>query len=105
MDGKKTFFAFTVLPFWLGASAFYFQQIFRSLMEKWGAQGIQAWLYLDDGLVVAPDYESWSRAVAVVRGDLRRAGVCESREKCVWEPAQLITWLGIIIDLKSYSLL
>jgi hypothetical protein len=30
MDGKETFFVFTVLPFWLGASAFYFYQVISS---------------------------------------------------------------------------
>jgi hypothetical protein len=43
-------------------------------------------------------------AVTTVKGDLQSAGVHEATEKCVWAPTQSLTWLGVVIDLQSFSL-
>jgi hypothetical protein len=60
--------------------------LFRPLIGKWGAQGYQVFLYLDDGLIIAPTREACQEASDVVRADLAAAGVCEAQEKCVWTP-------------------
>jgi hypothetical protein len=59
---------------------------------------------LDDGLVIAPSEVECDAALQVVRGDLKAAGVVEASEKCSWVPAQILTWLGVEINLKDYEL-
>ncbi len=86
------------------SAPFLFNKLFRPLIKHWGSQGIQVHLYLDDGLIIAATKAECAQAAQVVRRDLRSAGVCEAREKCCWEPTQVITWLGVIIDLHLYSL-
>jgi hypothetical protein len=85
-QGQKAYFVFTVLPFGLNAGPFIFTKLFRPLIGKWGAQGYQVFLYLDDGLIIAPTREACQEASDVVRADLAAAGVCEAQEKCVWTP-------------------
>lgn len=70
----------------------------------WQLQGIQLFLYLDDGLGIAPSAEIASTDSAIVRTTLGQAGFAEQEEKCQWVPTKSLTWLGFTIDLNNFTL-
>jgi hypothetical protein len=103
-QGQTRYFVFTVLPFGLNVAPWLFTKLFKPLLARWGEQGIRVALYLDDGLIVANTRAECARAVDIVRADLRAAGAVEATAKCIWEPTQVICWLGVNIDLRQFSL-
>jgi hypothetical protein len=103
-QGQQAYFVFTVLPFGLCSAPFCFTKLFRPLIRRWGAMGFLVFLYLDDGLIIAPGREACETAVDWLSVDLSAAGVCKTKEKCVWSPTQVITWLGVSIELDNFSL-
>ena len=52
-------------------------------------------MYLDDGLGGASTYEQAKIASDKVISDLISLGFLIADDKSVWEPAQVITWLGL----------
>ena len=52
-------------------------------------------IFLDDGWAIVQDRESCRVKALAVRGDLYNAGFVVKEEKSVWEPTQVLDWLGI----------
>ena len=52
-------------------------------------------LYLDNGIVAVKGKE------ATVRKVLARAGLVEHTPKCMWDPVQVMKWLGFTLDLSQ----
>ncbi|CAP25970.2 Protein CBG05500 [Caenorhabditis briggsae] len=95
------YFLFKGLPFGLSIAPWLFTKIFKVLVQKWRAEGIKIFLYLDDGLVVGETEREVARAVRKVREDLHNAGVCVAEEKSFWVPDAKFTWLGYECDLVA----
>ena len=51
-------------------------------------------VYLDDGLGAAAGQTNAKIASLQVQADLCRSGFLANDSKCVWEPTQVISWLG-----------
>lgn len=99
-DGE--FFHFNVLPFGLASGPFVFTKIFRALVARWRAGGLNVAMYLDDGLIWGRSFDECRMAVKLVREDLVRAGADVSHDKCIWQPTQALCWLGFEIDLCKF---
>ena len=98
-EGTKQFYTFTVLPFGLATACYAFTKLLRPLVKYWRSQGLQAVLYLDDGIIAVSGKEAARRASHQVRQDLLNAGLVEHTDKCDWVPSTQATWLGFDLDL------
>ncbi|CAB3983682.1 Hypothetical predicted protein [Paramuricea clavata] len=58
-------------------------------------------VYLDDGLGIEETVEKVEYAAHHIRGDLFAAGFIVAEEKSVWDPTQILEWLGIKWNSKS----
>lgn len=99
---KERFYSFTVLPFGLCTGPAVFTKVFRILIKKWRAEGINVAMYLDDGLIWASSKNECLTASHRIRQDLQNAGSQVSEEKCQWNPVFELTWLGYVINLENY---
>lgn len=95
-QGETRFYVFTVLPFGLSVAPYIFTKILRPLVGWWRANGIYIAVFLDDGWSIADDYNSANIIASRVRSDIRLAGFITNSEKSIWEPTQIITWLGLV---------
>ena len=87
---------FTVLPFGLSSAPHIFTKLFIPLVKHWRSKGIHSVVYLDDGLDVERS-EVFSSTNSN-KSDLASAGFLANMDKCLWDPVQVITWLGIVWD-------
>ena len=98
IDGK---IFFKVLPFGLNSDPFLFTKSARPLAKYWRRHLIKIACFLDDGLSVA---ESFSEAICnsqFVQETLQKSGFIVNCEKLFWEPQEVMTWLGITLDLRA----
>ena len=95
-QGETRFYVFTVLPFGLSVAPYIFTKILRPLVGWWRANSIYIAVFLDDGWSIADDYNSANIIASRVRSDIRLAGFITNSEKSIWEPTQIITWLGLV---------
>ena len=102
-DSITRYYTFTVLPFGLSSACYIFTKLCRPLVYHWRARGIQAFMYIDDGLIVSPSAESAAINMAIVRDTITRSGFIPNSTKCVWNPVSSIQFLGLIIDSPSTS--
>ena len=93
---------FSNLPsFLLGSllhACYIFTKLTRPLIKYWRAQGLNVFIYIDDGLAVCLSRTQALRASAQVQLDLKQAGFVVNEKKSHWNPARRIQWLGFIVD-------
>ena len=58
-------------------------------------------VYLDDGLGAAADKNKAKIASLHIHADLLKSGFLPNESKCVWEPIQVITWLGVVLNTST----
>ena len=75
-----------------------FTKLFKPLVKKWRSEAKSIVVYLDDGLGAAADKNKVKIASLQVYTDLLKSGFLPNKTKCVWEPTQLITWLGAVLN-------
>ena len=97
-DRDIKFFMFTVLPFGLSSAPHIFTKLFRPLVKHWRSKGIHSVVYLDDSLDVERSEVFSSTNSIIIKSDLASAGFLANMDKCLWDPVQVITWLGIVWD-------
>ena len=73
-------------------------------MKHWRIQGTCIAVFLDDGWAIVQDKEGCLIATQSVRRDLCNAGFVINEEKSVWEPTQVLDWLGITWNSLSGTL-
>ena len=56
-------------------------------------------IFLDDGLGGGVNTNKAKINSLIVRADLPRYGFLINEEKSLWEPVQVITWLGTLFDI------
>ena len=101
--GKIRFFVFTVLPFGLGLGPFLFTKLLRPLVQWWRGKGFKCQIYIDDGFITGPKFETVSKMSEICRKDLENLGFTLN-EKCVWQPMQKLKYLGFVLDLDDFSI-
>ncbi len=94
-DGNVRYFSFQVLPFGLASAPYIFTKCLRPLVKFWRSKGVFMVLFLDDGWGTAPNYFECQKVSQEVRQDVINAGLVPNVEKSVWEPTQVIDWLGL----------
>ena len=67
----------------------------KPLEKYWRIRGLCIAIFLDDGRATVPDKEGCRIKAQAVRGDLSNAGFVINEEKALWEPTQVLDWLGI----------
>lgn len=104
MNGKTKYFKFLVLPFGLCDAGHVFTKVVRELVKHWRRQGIRIVVYLDDGIGFCDNKNEAILISNKVRSDVISTGFIPNVEKSVWEPVQVLTWLGHVIDLHYFNL-
>ena len=78
-----------------------FTDFLRYPVEALRAKGIKLLWYLDDFLIMAPTRDSCAAARDEAVALFRRLGLLIKEAKCVWEPTQRLTHLGMLIDAET----
>ena len=104
-EGETFYAVYTVGPFGLATMPWVFTKLMRPWVAKWRGEGLNIFLYLDDGLGVAPDHGSAVWFSKKVRSDLKKAGIIEQSAKCCWSPQPWAEWLGLHIDFEKFELI
>ena len=92
--GKFRYFQFSVLSFGLSSAPF----IFTKIQKSWRSRGIPFAIFLDDGLGGGIDKVSAKIHSLAVHSDSLKSSFVPNQEKSVWEPVQVITWLGVVLN-------
>ena len=100
-DGKMKFYEFKVLPFGLASAPYVFTKVLRQLIKFWRGHGHRVLLYLDDGIGGHFSQPSAKLLSLKVRQDLIACGFTLNDEKSVWEPTQIIAFLGVILSFAQ----
>ena len=96
--GIFRYFQFGVLPFGLLSAPFIFTKILKPLQKSWRSQGIPIVVFLDDGLGGGAGLVQAKINSLTVHADLLKTGFVPNRDKSLWEPVQIITWLGVHLN-------
>ena len=72
----------------------------RPLIRHWHGRGLNAIVYLYDGMVATKDREQALRESVQVKFDLDNASFIVNNEKYNWEPSCNTEWFGFQIDLS-----
>ena len=102
--GSSRYFQFCVLPFGLSSAPFMFTKMFKPLLKSWRSRDIPIAIFLDDGLGGGTDPVSAKINSLVVHSDLLKSGFVPNEDKSQWEPIQIITWLGVILNTIDGSI-
>ena len=84
-------------------SPFIFTKILKLLQKSWRSRGILIAIFLDDGLGGGIDKVSAKIHGLAVHSDLLKSGFVPNQEKSIWEPVQVITWLGVVLNTTDGS--
>ena len=97
-DGVVKYFQVTVLPFGLSSAPYLFTKLLKPILTSWRCKGIPMAIFLDDGLGGGSNSSKAKINSLTARADLTRYGFVINEEKSLWEPVQVITWLGTVFD-------
>ena len=100
-SGVTRYFQFSVLAYGLSSAPYLFTKLLKPLVKKWRTEGKSIVVFLDDGLGAAADYSKARISSLSVHADLLKSGFVPNEEKSLWEPTQVITWLGTVIDTSQ----
>ena len=100
----QQFFQFTALPFGLFSAPYIFTKLLKPLVKYWRSQGKSLAIFLDDGIGAACTYISGKIFSLQTHADLLKFGFLPNESKCVWDPVQEITWLGVSINTSEATL-
>ena len=96
--GIFRYFQFCVLPFGLSSAPFIFTKILKPLQKSWRSQGIPIVIFLDDGLGGGAGLVQAKINSLTVHADLLKSGFVPNKDKSLWEPVQIISWLGVHLN-------
>ena len=96
--GSFRYFQFCGLPSGLSSAPLIFTKMFKPLLKSWRSRSIPIAIFLDDGLGGGADHVSAKINSLVVHSDLLKSGLVPNEVKSQWEPTQIITWLGVILN-------
>lgn len=100
---RTRFFQFSVLPFGLNSAPYlFFLKLLKPLVKKWRCEAKSIVVYMEDVLGAAADIIDKAEIASLqVHADLLKSDFIANEAKCVWEPTQVITWLGAILNTSS----
>ena len=95
--GDTRFYVFPVLPFGLTSAGYIFTKVCRELVRYWRSFGIKIVVYLDDGVGAVDGKERCKQISNFVRASIEESGFIANEKKSIWEPTQIMSWLGLVI--------
>lgn len=103
-DSALRYFQFCVLPFGLSSAPYIFTKLLKPLIKSWRKQGIPIAVYLDDGLGAGKNALLAQQHSLTVHSTLLKAGFIINEPKSVWDPTQIMIWLGYLINTKDNTI-
>ncbi|MCP3663270.1 MAG: hypothetical protein GY696_12380, partial [Gammaproteobacteria bacterium] len=103
-EWQGKYYVFCVLPFGLTSAPYVFTKLMRLLIRAWRERGIPAAIFIDDGFAILSSRQACLNAVFIIKADLFAGGCVTSKEKCVWDPRQILEWTGWVIDLAEFQI-
>ena len=100
-NGKRRYYKFLVLPFGLSSACYLFSKVTRPLVAKWRGEGKMILMYLDDGFGCAKSFGQAIELGREVKSDLLKSGFIPKAEKSIWEPVQMLDFLGCTLNSKE----
>jgi len=95
-DGVVEYFQFTGLLFGLLSAPHLFTKLPKPILTLCRCEGIPMAIFLDDGLRGGVNTINAKINSLTVHADLTRYGFLINKEKSLWEPVQVVTWLGTV---------
>ena len=96
-------FQFLALPFGLSSAPFIFTRIVQFPVEILRKQGVNVIAYLDDLIMWGNSKLEVKRAVRLARATFTRLGFLLNEKKSVLRPTQVLTWLGLVWNTRTFS--
>ena len=81
-----------------------FTKILRPLVARMRMTGLRIIVYLDDMLVMVQSAEKLMSHMQTLARELQALGFKPNHKKCVWEPVQVIEFLGFIVNSKTMKI-
>lgn len=100
---NEDFYCDITMPFGARSSSCHMQRIATAIAVMLRGKGVESRVYLDDLIVISPDYQTACRDVSVVQELLAALGLPEAVDKRQG-PTKVATWLGIQIDAQNMTL-
>ena len=91
----EKFYVFTVLPFGLSTAPYIFTKLLKPLEKHWRYLNINIAIFLNDGWSLAKDLQLCRTNSNTIKQDLLSAGFIPNDDKSIWEPTQMLDWLGL----------
>jgi hypothetical protein len=88
-------------PFGLNIMPEIFQKVMRTFECKWHKKGIQAFIYLDDILILGTTQKILEKHLQLVVQDLTDSGFKLNLKKSVLQPTQQVHHLGFLLDFQE----
>ena len=95
---KGKCYKFTSLPFGLAPAPLIFTKLLKPRVSFLRSQGVRLLVYLDDTLLMASSKSLLKEHLAVTISLLTNLGFLLNFKKCVTELAQIMEFLGIVIN-------
>ncbi|HJS83402.1 MAG TPA: DNA N-6-adenine-methyltransferase, partial [Nitrososphaera sp.] len=95
---KENIFQFLCMPFGYNDAPRLFTQMMKVVAKEIRLQGIRLVIYMDDLLILSPTMEQAQRDRDTVLKILKNFGLTISTKKSVLSPAQIMQYLGVLID-------
>ena len=81
------------------------QSVMKVFLKKWRKQGISAWVYLENILLVGNGPQAVQKHLQIMLQDLENSGMVVNQKKSQLVPTQQVEHLGFMVDLKRGVLL
>ena len=92
---------FIQLPFGLSSAPYVFTKCLRPLVKFWRSNGIKIVVFLDDGCGKGDSLPMAKENSLFVQSSLSSAGFVANSAKSLWNPTQVLVWLGLNWDLVT----
>ena len=72
------------------------------LIAKWRGEGKKVIMLLDEGFGNSASYNSTKSMSNEIKSDLIDFGLIPKADKSLWEPVQILEWLGVVLNSKEF---
>jgi len=100
-DKEATCFVWKTLPYGYTRAPFIARALMKPLIAKWRRLGGLVVVFYDDGMLVSPDKKLLQKLAIEVQCDLLEAGLVPGVDKCIWNPAKILAWNGLLFDFEK----
>lgn len=96
-------YQYCCLPFGLSSAPWAFTKLLRPVVAFLRSMGVRLVIYLDDLLILNESYEDLREQLILIRSLLSNLGFVVNVEKSVFNPTQLMEFLGLIVDSMNLT--